>query len=88
LLLSFSGSFFRRQACKMLSRKLRVFEIKRARMRLFFRDTDFRQELNQDFRLHFEFARQLVNSNLIRICHQPLFAPKLVRTRRFLSFTF
>jgi hypothetical protein len=57
----------------MFSRKLRVFEVERARMRLFFRDTDFRQELDQDFRLHFEFARQLVNSNLIGICHQPLF---------------
>jgi hypothetical protein len=72
----------------MLSRKLRVFEIKRARVRLFFCDTDFRQELDQDFRLHLEFARQLIYSNLIRICHQPLFSPKLVRTRRFLSLTF
>ena len=57
-------------------------------MRLFFCNTDFRQELDQDFRLHLEFARQLVNSNLIGICHQPLFSPNLVRTRRFLSAIF
>jgi hypothetical protein len=57
-------------------------------MRLFFRDPDFRQELYQHLRFDLEFARQLVNSNLIGICHQPLFSPKLVRTRRFLRLTF
>ena len=57
-------------------------------MRLFFREPDFRQELYQHLRFDLEFARQLVNSNLIGICHQPLFSPKLVRTRRFLRLTF
>jgi hypothetical protein len=65
-----------------------MVEVERTRVRLFFRDTDFRQELDQDFRLHLEFARQLVNSNLIGIGHQPLFSPKLVIPRRFLRFTF
>src|SRR5580704_12023237 len=60
----------------MLSRKLRMFEIERARVRLLFRDADFRQEIDQDFRFDLEFARQLVNSNLIGICHQPLFFSK------------
>ena len=72
----------------MFSRKLRVFEIERARVRLLFRDADFRQEIDQDFRFNLEFARQLVNSNLIGICHQLLFSPKLVSTRRFLSAIF
>jgi hypothetical protein len=44
-----------------------VFEIERTRMRFLFRYTDFRQELDQHFRLDLEFARQLINSNLIRI---------------------
>ena len=57
-------------------------------MRLFFRDADFRQEIDQDFRFNLEFARQLVNSNLIGICHQPLFFSKLISTRRFLSAIF
>jgi hypothetical protein len=65
-----------------------MFEVERARVRLLFRDADFRQEIDQDFRFDLKLARQLVNSNLIGICHQPLFSPKLVRTRRFLRFTF
>ncbi len=72
----------------MLSRELRVFEVERARVRLLFRDSDFRQEIDQDFRFNLEFARQLVNSNLIGICHQPLFFSKLVSSRRFLSAIF
>ena len=44
-----------------------MFEIERARVRLLFRDADFRQEIDQDFRFDLEFARQLVNSNLIGI---------------------
>jgi hypothetical protein len=75
LLLGFCSSFRSRQTCKMLARKFGVFEIERARVRLFFRDANFRQELDQDFRLDLEFARQLINSNLIGICHQPLFSP-------------
>jgi hypothetical protein len=75
LLLGFGGSFLRRQSRKMLSRKLRMFEIERARVRLLFRDADFRQEIDQDFCFNLEFARQLVNSNLIGICHQLLFSP-------------
>jgi hypothetical protein len=42
LLLGFCRSFRRRQTCKMLARKLGVFEIERARVRLFFSDADFR----------------------------------------------
>jgi hypothetical protein len=49
----------------MLARKFCVLEIERARVRLFFRDADFRQELDQDFCLDLELARQLINSNLI-----------------------
>ncbi len=57
-------------------------------MRLLFRDADFRQEIDQDLCFDLEFPRQLVNSNLIGICHQLLFSPKLIITRRFLRFTF
>jgi hypothetical protein len=45
-------------------------------MRLLFSHANFGQEIDQDLRLDLKFARQLVNSNLIRICHQPLFFSK------------
>jgi hypothetical protein len=39
---------------------------------LLFGDANFGQILNQDFRLDLEFPGELVYSDLIRICHQPL----------------
>src|ERR1700690_2668592 len=59
----------------MFPRKFGLVEIERARVRFLFRDADFRQEIDQHLRLNLEFPGQLVNSNLIRICHQPLFSP-------------
>ena len=41
----------------------------RARVRLFFRDTEARQKINDRFGLHFQFAGQLVDSDLVRVAH-------------------
>jgi hypothetical protein len=59
----------------MFPREFGLVEIERARVRLLFSDADFRKEIDQHLRLNLKFPRQLVNSNLIRICHQPLFSP-------------
>jgi hypothetical protein len=50
-------------------------------VRFLFRDAEFRQEIDQHFRFDLEFPSQLINSNLIGICHQPLLSP-LIRTCR------
>jgi hypothetical protein len=57
----------------MFAHQFGVLQIDRTRVRLFFRDADFRQELNQDFCLDLQFACQFVDTDLIRICHSPLF---------------
>src|SRR5580704_17386567 len=49
-------------------------------MRLFLGDADFRQVLDQNFRFDLEFPGQLINSYLIRICHQPLLLLALIST--------
>jgi hypothetical protein len=68
----------------MLAHQFRVLQIDRARVRLFFRDTGFREVVNQDFRLDLQFPRQLVNPDLIGICHSPLFNSAGTRARAFL----
>jgi hypothetical protein len=78
--LSFFGS---RQAAEMLAHQFRVLQVNRARVRLFFRDTGFREVVNQDFRLDLQFPRQLVNPDLIGICHSPLFNSAGTRARTF-----
>lgn len=46
-------------------------DINRARMRLLFRDAGFGQVVEDDFRLDLEFARQLVDADLVRLAHCP-----------------
>ncbi len=67
----------------MLAHQFRVFQVNRARVRLFFRDAGFGEVINQDFRLDLQFPRQLVNPDLIRICHSPLFSSAGTRARAF-----
>ena len=52
----------RSQAAEMLAHQFRVLQVNRARVRLFFRDTGFREVVNQDFRLNLQFPRQLVTT--------------------------
>ena len=54
-------------------------------MRLFLSDAGFGEVINQDFRLDLQFPRQLVNPDLIRICHSPLFNSAGTRARAFLQ---
>jgi len=72
-LLRFSRSFLRGQSQEVLTHQFSVRIIDGARMRLLFRDANFGQILDQDFRLNLEFPGELVYSDLIGICHQPLF---------------
>jgi hypothetical protein len=44
-----------------------VLDIERTGMRLLIVDADFRQVIDQDFRLDLEFPRQFVNADLIGI---------------------
>lgn len=53
----------------MLAGKFRVIEIKRTRVCLLFSDADFREIVDQYFRFDLQLARQLINSNLIRVRH-------------------
>jgi hypothetical protein len=75
---SFFGS---RQAAEMLAHQFSVLQVNRARVRLFFRDASFREVINQDFRLDLQFPRQLINPDLIGICHSPLFNRAGTRAR-------
>jgi hypothetical protein len=68
----------------MLAHQFRVLQVNRARVRLFFGDAGFREVINQDFRLDLQFPRQLVNPDLIGICHSPLFNSAGTRARAFL----
>jgi hypothetical protein len=56
----------------MFPHQLSVRIIDRARVRLLFCNANVGQILDQDFRFDLEFPGQLVYSDLIRICHQPL----------------
>jgi len=80
----FLSFFSSRQAAEVLAHQFRVLQVNRARVRLFFRDAGFREVINQDFRLDLQFPRQLVNPDLIRICHSPLFNSAGTRARTFL----
>lgn len=53
----------------MLARELRVFDVERARVRLFLRDADFGQEVDQDFGLDLKLSRQFVDSDLVDVRH-------------------
>jgi hypothetical protein len=78
-------SFFSsRQAAEMLAHQFRMLQVDRARVRLFFRDAGFRKIVNQDFRLDLQFPCQLVNPDLIGICHSPLFNSAGTRARALL----
>jgi len=57
----------------MLAGQLGVFDIDRTRVCLFLRDADLGQIVDQHLGLDFQFSRQFVNSDLICVCHQPLF---------------
>ena len=48
---------------------LRNVNRNRARMRLFLRDTETGQKVNDRLGLHFQFACQLVDSDLVRVSH-------------------
>ena len=78
-----AAASFAASPSKMFPRELGLVEIERARVRLLFGDADFRQEIDQHLRLNLEFPCQFVNSNLIRICHQPLFSPYYSEPARF-----
>jgi|HubBroStandDraft_4_1064222.scaffolds.fasta_scaffold00743_3 hypothetical protein len=86
-LLCFSRSFLRRQTEKMFPRQLSVRIIDRARVRLLFGNANFGQILDQDFRLDLEFPGELVYSDLIRICHQPLSSQFFVHLTSILYFS-
>jgi hypothetical protein len=51
----------------MLPNQFGVLQVERARMCLFVADADFREVVDQDFRLDLELPGQLVDADLIRI---------------------
>jgi len=55
------------QFVEMLTNQFRMREVERTGVRLFFRDADLWQVLDQHFGLDLKFPGQLVNSDLIRI---------------------
>jgi hypothetical protein len=65
----------------MLAHQLGMLQVNRAGVRLFFRDADLRQELDQDLGLDLQFARQFIDTDLIGICHSPLSSLDLPNTR-------
>jgi hypothetical protein len=69
---SFRRRFLSGEIVEMFSREFRVIEIQRTGVRLFLRDADLRQEVDQHLGLDLEFPGQFVNSNLVRIGHAPL----------------
>ena len=71
-LLCFRRLFRCGQITKMLTDALRVHQIDRTRMRLFFGDASFWEVLDQDLGLDLEFSSQFINPDLIGICHSPL----------------
>jgi hypothetical protein len=80
----FLSFFSSRQAAEMLAHQFRVFQVNRARVRLFLGDAGLREIVNQDLRLDLQFPRQLINPDLIRICHSPLFSSAGTRARALL----
>ena len=69
MLLGLSSGFGFRERVEMLASEFRVIEIERTRVRLLFGDADLGEEVDQDFRLDLQLAREFVNSNLIRVRH-------------------
>ncbi len=55
----------------MLAHSFGRIDINRARMRLLFSDAGIGQIIDDSFCLDLEFACQLVDSDLIQICHCP-----------------
>jgi len=65
----------------MLANLFGGFDFDGTRVRLFFRDAGVGQKVDDRFCLDLEFARELVDSDLIRICHCPpgkLLVPYLI----------
>jgi hypothetical protein len=56
----------------MLAGEFRMLDVERAGVRLLFGNADLRQEVDQHLGLDLKFARQFVDSYLIRVCHAPL----------------
>src|ERR1700733_3279620 len=71
-LLGFSLGFFYRQSREVPPHELGMRIVDRARVRFLLDHANFRQILDQDFRLDLEFPGEFVYSDLIGICHQPL----------------
>jgi hypothetical protein len=61
----------------MLARELSMLDIDRTRVRLFLHDADLGQVIDQHLGLDLKFSRQFVDSDLICVCHQPLFCESL-----------
>jgi hypothetical protein len=59
---------------KVLAHQFRVLDIEGTRVRLLLRDADFGQVLDQHLGLDFKLPGQLINPNLIGICHSLLTA--------------
>ena len=66
------GGFLFRFLAKVLAHQFGVLDVNRAGMRLFLRDADLRQEIDQDFGLDLQFPGQFIDADLIGIAHSPL----------------
>ena len=77
------------KSAKVLPHISAADDINRTRMRLFFRNAGFRQIVDDRLCLDLEFARQLVDADLIRLAHCPpgrlLLAILFRRSRRILG---
>ncbi len=71
-LFRFRRRFRGSQTQEVLAHKFGFIEVERARVRLLIVDADLRQKVDQDFRFDLEFPCQLVDADLIGICHSPL----------------
>jgi len=71
---------------EMLPHKLGMRIIDRARMRLLLGAANFRQVLDQNLCFDLEFPGQLIYSDLIRICHQPLSLQSFTRILLLVRF--
>ena len=68
----FFGGYFRLgDIVEMFPHLFGGVHVNRTRVRLLFGDANFRQIVNDDFRLDLELAGQLVDADLIRLAHLP-----------------
>jgi hypothetical protein len=67
----FRGSFGFGQRAKVGAHLVRHFDRDRTRVRLLFRESERRQEVNDCFRLDLKVAGEFVDPNLIRVAHSP-----------------